>query len=159
VAEACQLEADIGAIETEATRRCELLIKEQLLRTFRAWRLVEVDVDACQIKNQFRTQLNRAGVTNAPGFLFGSLHGEFKPSSRESLIRGYSGLRKEVPASRQTIWREIRAGRFPAPIELGPNSLGWFKAEIEAGKASRPRRKYGSRADTSDASWKPTRRS
>lgn len=70
----------------------ELIDKKQRLRIetfnaihpsccFPAHRMM--DVDARQKKNQFRTQLIRAGVTNAPGFLFGSLHGEFEPSSRE----------------------------------------------------------------------------
>ncbi len=40
-------------------------------------------------------------------------------------------------------WRDIRAGKFPAPVEIGPNSLGWFEDEIEAWLASRPRRTYG----------------
>jgi hypothetical protein len=48
---------------------------------FPAHRLL--DVHPRQIKNQFRTHLNRAGVTNAPGFLFGYLHGEFEPFARE----------------------------------------------------------------------------
>ncbi len=44
------------------------------------------------------------------------------------------------------IWRDVRAGRFPAPISLGPNSTGFFEDEILAWLASRPRRTYGAEA-------------
>jgi hypothetical protein len=40
-------------------------------------------VDARKTTNQFRTHLNRAGVTKAPGFLITCLHGEFEPFSQE----------------------------------------------------------------------------
>ena len=54
--------------------------------------------------------------------------------------------RKEVMAktgkSHPTIWRGIRNGTFPAPIVLGPNSVGWYEHEIDAWLASRPRVNY-----------------
>ena len=34
--------------------------------------------------------------------------------------------------SRVTIWRRVRAGTFPPPVELGTNSIGWPEAEITA---------------------------
>ncbi|MEE9250365.1 MAG: AlpA family transcriptional regulator [Alphaproteobacteria bacterium] len=45
--------------------------------------------------------------------------------------------------SRTTLWRRVRAGTFPAPIQLGENSIGWPASEITAWLASRPRRTYG----------------
>ena len=45
--------------------------------------------------------------------------------------------------TRVTIWRAIRDNKFPAPIQLGPNSVGWFEDEIDAWLATRPRRTYG----------------
>ena len=51
--------------------------------------------------------------------------------------------------SRTTIWRRVRAGTFPAPIELGENSIGWPESEITAWLANRPRRTYG--AETAPA--------
>jgi predicted DNA-binding transcriptional regulator AlpA len=60
------------------------------------------------------------------------------------LIRGWAGICEEVRRSRVQIWRDIRAKRFPPPIETGPNSIAWFRSEIEAWKRSRPRRTYGS---------------
>lgn len=32
--------------------------------------------------------------------------------------------------SRSTIWRQTKAGTFPLPIRLGPNSVGWMSNEI-----------------------------
>ena len=60
----------------------------------------------------------------------------------DDLIRGWRGATRATGKSRVQLWRDVCAGSFPAPIELGPNSIGWFKAEIEAWKASRPRRTY-----------------
>ena len=48
--------------------------------------------------------------------------------------------------SRTTIWRGVRAGTFPAPLELGLNSIGWPESVIDDWLKSRPRRKY--RSDT-----------
>ncbi len=50
--------------------------------------------------------------------------------------------------SRTTIWRRVRAGTFPAPTELGQNSIGWPASEISAWLENRPRRTYG--ADAAD---------
>jgi predicted DNA-binding transcriptional regulator AlpA len=58
------------------------------------------------------------------------------------LIRGWAGICEEVRKSRVQLWRDIRAGRFPAPIETGANSIAWFKSEVDEWKRSRPRRTY-----------------
>jgi prophage regulatory protein len=42
--------------------------------------------------------------------------------------------------SRVQRWRWRRAGTFPAPVQLGPNSIGYYEDEIQAWLASRPRR-------------------
>jgi prophage regulatory protein len=60
------------------------------------------------------------------------------------LVRGWAGICAEVRKSRVQLWRDIRAGRFPAPIELGPNSIAWLRSEVEDWKASCPRRTYTS---------------
>ncbi len=49
--------------------------------------------------------------------------------------------------SRVQRWRDIKAGKFPAPVELGPNQIGWFEDEVETWLASRPRRSYGTPAE------------
>jgi predicted DNA-binding transcriptional regulator AlpA len=58
------------------------------------------------------------------------------------LIRGWRGISAATGKSRVQLWRDIRARRFPSPIELGPNSIAWYRAEIEAWMAARPRRTY-----------------
>ncbi len=49
--------------------------------------------------------------------------------------------------SRTTIWRRVRAGTFPAPTELGENSIGWPESEIATWLANRPRRTYGAEVE------------
>ncbi len=44
--------------------------------------------------------------------------------------------------SRSTIWRRVRAGTFPAPVELGVNSIGWPASAITEWLENRPRRTY-----------------
>jgi predicted DNA-binding transcriptional regulator AlpA len=58
------------------------------------------------------------------------------------LIHQWAGISAEVGKSRVQIWRDIRAGLFPAPIAVGPNRLAWFRAEVEEWKANCPRRRY-----------------
>ena len=38
-----------------------------------------------------------------------------------------------------TIYRLMRAGRFPLPVKVGPRAVRWSSTEIEAWLASRPR--------------------
>lgn len=49
--------------------------------------------------------------------------------------------RREVEArtglSCSTIYDGIKAGTFPAPIQLGPKSVGWIQSEIDAWLATR----------------------
>lgn len=52
-------------------------------------------------------------------------------------------VERRTGKSRVQRWRDIKAGKFPAPVEIGPNSIGWFEDEVEAWLASRPRRTYG----------------
>ncbi len=47
--------------------------------------------------------------------------------------------------SRSTIWRWVRAGTFPAPVELGVNSIGWPAAAITEWLENCPRRTYGTK--------------
>ena len=45
--------------------------------------------------------------------------------------------------SRTTIWRQVKAGTFPAPYELGKNSIGWPSSSISTWIKARARRTYG----------------
>ena len=52
-------------------------------------------------------------------------------------------LLKEVVArtgkSRTTLWRDVRAGRFPAPVKVGRNRIGWLESEITDWQENLPR--------------------
>ena len=41
--------------------------------------------------------------------------------------------------SRSAIYRLMREGRFPEPIQIGPRAVRWKSTEIDAFLASRPR--------------------
>lgn len=60
-------------------------------------------------------------------------------TGEDAMLR-YPEVERRIGLSRVTIWRKVRAGTFPAPRELGPNSVGWLESEIEAWRESRPRR-------------------
>ena len=64
-------------------------------------------------------------------------------SASRNIIRGWDGYEKKTGKDRVTGWRDVRAGRFPAPFELGANSIAWFEDELDDWLASRPRRTYG----------------
>ena len=32
---------------------------------------------------------------------------------------------RRVPVSHSTLWRWVRSQRFPEPVQLGPNTVGW----------------------------------
>jgi predicted DNA-binding transcriptional regulator AlpA len=35
-----------------------------------------------------------------------------------------------LPVSRATLWRMVKAGRFPAPHKLGPNTTAWLCGDV-----------------------------
>ena len=41
--------------------------------------------------------------------------------------------------SKATLWRWRRDGEFPHPIQLGPNTVGWRRADVEEWLLARPR--------------------
>ena len=47
-------------------------------------------------------------------------------------------------------WRCVKAGTFPAPIQLGPNSVGWYEDEIDQWLAERPRVNYAPDRDAGE---------
>jgi predicted DNA-binding transcriptional regulator AlpA len=40
--------------------------------------------------------------------------------------------RKLIPISRATLWRMVKAGRFPPPKKLGPNIAAWNVGLVRA---------------------------
>jgi prophage regulatory protein len=60
-----------------------------------------------------------------------------------TIVRGWRAAEERTGLSRVQLWRLVRAGRFPSPVELGPNSIGFYVDEIARWLESRPRRLYG----------------
>jgi prophage regulatory protein len=48
-------------------------------------------------------------------------------------------LLEGLQISSVTLWRWVRAGHFPKPLKLGPNTVGWLKSEVTAWIEARPR--------------------
>ena len=51
-----------------------------------------------------------------------------------------------VGLHRSTIWKKVRSGTFPPPIELCGNKIGWPETLVASWLASRTRRTYGAEA-------------
>lgn len=54
----------------------------------------------------------------------------------------FSDVIERTGLSRTTIWRKVRAGTFPAPVQLGLNSVGWPESEVDTWVSERPRVTY-----------------
>jgi prophage regulatory protein len=63
-------------------------------------------------------------------------------SSEDPIVAGWRGASAATSLSTATLKRAARAQKFPLPMELGPNRIGWRRSEIDAWIASRPRRQY-----------------
>ena len=63
-------------------------------------------------------------------------------TSPRTIVRGYKAAMERTGQSRIQIWRQVRAGDFPAPIVLGANSVGWYEDELTAWVENRPRVDY-----------------
>ncbi len=49
---------------------------------------------------------------------------------------------ERIGVSNITLWRWIQAKKFPAPLELGANTIGWLESDIDDWITSRVRRIY-----------------
>jgi len=56
------------------------------------------------------------------------------PADRSLAVTGYR--------SRTTLWRKVKAERFPAPINLDGTAVRWKRGEVEAWIAGEPRQTY-----------------
>jgi prophage regulatory protein len=54
-------------------------------------------------------------------------------------ILDLAAVQAMVPKSRTTLWRDIRAHRFPMPISLGGRRIGWLEREIIEWIKAQPR--------------------
>src|SRR5689334_7574649 len=48
-------------------------------------------------------------------------------------------LSRILRRSRTSIWRDWKSGALPSPVRTGPNSIGWFRDEIEKYLSRLPR--------------------
>lgn len=39
---------------------------------------------------------------------------------------------RKVNLSSSSLWRYVKNGLFPPPIDLGPNRVGWIESEVDA---------------------------
>ena len=62
-------------------------------------------------------------------------------SLSRTLLR-WPAVKARTGKSRTQAWRDIKAGTFPSPVEIGPNAVAWYEDEISAWNASRPRVAY-----------------
>lgn len=59
-------------------------------------------------------------------------HGVSKITQHPLMILRFDDLLKlNLFRNRVTLARWIKAGRFPAPIQLGPNSVGWRARDVQ----------------------------
>jgi prophage regulatory protein len=54
----------------------------------------------------------------------------------EQLLR-WKELREIIPLSRSSVWRQIQAGVFPAPLRIGKRAKCWRRSAIDAWIADR----------------------
>jgi len=67
---------------------------------------------------------------------------------RSSNLIKWPTVHEKTGKSRSQAWRDIKAGRFPAPVQTGPNSVAWYEHEIDAYVASRPRVSYAPKVES-----------
>jgi len=59
-------------------------------------------------------------------------------AKRETIRRAANAImrrdevQRETGLSRSTIYQRVKNGTFPAPLKIGPGSIGWRVADIEA---------------------------
>lgn len=56
----------------------------------------------------------------------------FDDLSSAGFVRLSALIPKVVPFSASTLWREVRAGRFPSPVKLAGRTTAWRVADIRA---------------------------
>ncbi len=59
--------------------------------------------------------------------------------SPEHIIWRFPDVHTATGLSRTSIWRHVRDGSFPAPIQLTGNLVGWIAKEVIEWRNSRPR--------------------
>src|SRR5262245_27081456 len=64
------------------------------------------------------------------------------PSGQGESILRWRQVSAQTGLSRTSIWRLVRAGRFPRPVQItGPSTVGWVGSEVAAWVESRVRQR------------------
>ena len=63
----------------------------------------------------------------------------------------WAAVHERTGKSRSQAWRDIRAGKFPAPVQTGPNSVAWYLHEIDAYLRALPRAAYAPASEQPEA--------
>ena len=84
-----------------------------------------------QLTKPRRSEAQRTEGTSLPRrvILFGEVHQRLRPDLCER-------------AARVWVWRGVREGWFPPPLQLSPHRIAWEESSIETFIASRPRVRY-----------------
>ncbi len=64
-----------------------------------------------------------------------------KPRLRRRILRAKAVMAR-MGWSRTTLWRRVRAGEFPAPVDTGSNTVGWFDDEVDTAQENLSRVTY-----------------
>ncbi len=65
-----------------------------------------------------------------------------KHSPSRRLVRAKEVMARMGGWSRTTLWRRVRAGEFPAPVQTGPNAVAWFDDEVDTAQENLLRVSY-----------------
>ena len=52
-------------------------------------------------------------------------------------------VERQTQLSKASIYRQMHAGTFPKPVQLGERAVGWRSSEIDEWLASRERASFG----------------
>ena len=69
---------------------------------------------------------------------------EPNPTERR-IVRQFEAVQR-TGLSRVTLWKKIRTGQFPAPVDLGGGKIGFYSDELDRWLAERPRVSYAPQA-------------
>ncbi|TXM65682.1 AlpA family phage regulatory protein [Methylobacterium sp. WL12] len=50
-------------------------------------------------------------------------------------ILRFRDVRDRTGLSRTTVWRQVKAGSFPKPVNLTKHAVGWHETDIQAWQA------------------------
>jgi prophage regulatory protein len=49
---------------------------------------------------------------------------------------------RRIPVTAVTLWQWVRSNRFPKPVAISENKVGWIEAEVDQWMRQRPTKQY-----------------